>query len=875
MSTNTSEDQCPVLRFAVKGMSCAACSARVEKAVAAVPGVSQVAVNLLKNSMTVEVTGPEVSDRIVEAVDRAGYGAEPVGPGARKKSSGKKAQTPQKENDPAAETRFRLIVSFCFLIPLAYIVDGRMLGLPVPGWLDGPENALVNGLVQFLLTLGPLYVNRIFFIRGFKALWNRAPNMDSLVAVGAGASLVFGIWTLLAMAHALGVADTARVAHLAHNLYLEGVATILTLITLGKHFEARAKGKTSEAIEKLMALAPDEATVIRDGKEVTIARDDVAEGDVVVLKTGSTVPVDGFVLEGTGTLDESTMTGESLPVMRSPGDTLTSATLVVGGRMTMRATRVGEDTTLARIIQMVDEATSSKAPIARIADRVAGIFVPVVLLISLVTLLVWIFLGAEAEFAITCAVSVLVISCPCSLGLATPTAIMVGTGRGASQGILFKNAAALERLQGVKRAVLDKTGTVTEGKPVVTSIAPAAPGLEVPLLMTAASLEALSEHPLGAAILAKAGEKHLPKQPVQNFRQHAGLGISGEIGGRTYFAGNRKMAEGLVAGLPPALAAAAEAAAGEGETPLFIGSTPAALTGEGLPQAPAAEGSLLGVIAVADTVKPDSPAAVAALKQLGIEVTMLTGDNEKTARAIAGRTGIGHVIAGVRPEGKAKEVAELQSGGAHVLMVGDGVNDAPALAAADVGAAIGAGTDVAVASADVVLMRNSLLDVVSAIELSRAVIVNIRQNLFWAFFYNVLGIPIAAGCLAAWGITLNPMFAAAAMSLSSVCVVSNALRLRLFRPKLAEAARAQTLSSSQTSNQKGDSIMEKLIHIEGMHCHHCTANVEKALSALPGVSAVKADLEGKCARVTVAEFVTNEMLASVVEGAGFKVTGIE
>lgn len=886
---------CPALahlRFDVTGMSCSACSARVERAVEALPEARDVAVNLLKNTLT--VTAPaESAEAIIEAVRRAGYDAMPTGgkrgtngPGASKSAarsmSGSDASPAAREAQRVKrEMTVRLVGSLLFLIPLMTLSMGPMVGIPLPAWLSHPEGALANAQLQMFLSLGPAYLNRAFFFRGFKALVDRAPNMDSLVAVGSGASYLYGFWALVAMSVALGAGETDRVAHLAHNLYFEGGAMILTLITIGKALEARAKGKTSEAVEKLVNLAPREAIVVRNGREMTVPREEVLAGETVVVKTGMTIPVDGVVLEGTGSVDESAMTGESLPVTKRAGDTVTGATHLVAGFVTVRATGVGEDTALARIIRLVDEATSSKAPVARLADRISGVFVPVVILIALATALVWLALGATFETAFTHAVSVLVISCPCALGLATPTAVMVGTGQGALRGILFKNATALETLQSVTHVVLDKTGTVTEGKPSVTGTKAAIPGLESALLMTAASLEAGSEHPLGAAILAAARDANLPLQPASDFRQYAGLGISGKIGKKTYFVGNADFAERVAGELPEALRLEAEEAARSGETPLWTGSSSTPLTEDGrAPEGAAA--SLLGLIRVADTVKHDSSAAIEALKGLGLTVVMLTGDNAVTAKAVARKVGIDEVVAGVLPDGKARTVADLRAAGHKVLMVGDGINDAPALAAADAGAAVGRGTDVALECADVVLMRDSLLDVVAAVELSRSTLKNIRENLFWAFIYNAIGIPVAAGLFAAQGLNLNPMMAAAAMSLSSFCVVTNALRLRRFRPKAAETARLAidnseltTSSAAAGTHTKEKIVMEKIVHIEGMHCGHCTANVEKGLGAVPGVESVKADLEKKLARVEAEDFVTDELLIATVNGLGFKATSVE
>ena len=859
------------LHFDVTGMSCAACQARVEKVVSGLDGVEAVAVNLLKNTM--EVTPKDSTEvdhltQIIEAaVSEAGYGASRTDGGAKR--SGDSSQAPSRAEAAAAEAaevRTRLIYSITFLVLLMYVSMGSMMGLPMPEWLGSHESGLMRGILQLVLSLPPLFLNRVFFTRGLKALWHRAPSMDSLIAVGAGAAFIYGVWVLSEAAYWAGAGQVDHALHLAHGLYFEGAAMIVTLITVGKWLEARAKGKTTDAIEKLAALAPKTALVLRDGKEVTVAREDVVMGDLVVLKTGASIPVDGVVVEGAGSVDESAMTGESIPVEKKPGDALTGATLVSSGRFVMKALRVGDDTALAQIIKLVDEATSSKAPIARLADRVSGVFVPVVIGIALLVLIVWLLLGRDFSFALTCAISVLVISCPCALGLATPTAIMVGTGRGARRGILFKSAEALELLGKIDCAVLDKTGTVTEGKPKVERVTPAAQGLEAPLLMIAASLESASEHPLGSAVVAAAKNRNLPTQPVTEFLQTSGQGISARIGKKSYFAGNARMVEALGLQLPPALEAAAKQAAESGETPLFVGQSP-----EG-----DAPGNILGLLGLADPIKPDSAAAIAAMKSLGIEVTLLTGDNEATAKAIAKRAGIDRVIAGVLPSGKAQEVMNLQARGKTVLMVGDGVNDAPALASADVGAAIGAGTEVAIASADLVLMRSRLGDVPAAVELSRAVMRNIRENLFWAFIYNMIGIPIAAGVFAGMGLTLSPMIAAAAMSLSSFSVVSNALRLRFFKPKHdvdADANLPSNIHSNLSSKEK--KMAKKVIHIEGMHCGHCTSAVEKALKALPGIDAVEVSLEKKEAQVEADLFVTDDMLRATVEGAGFKVTGID
>lgn len=870
------------MHFDVTGMSCAACSARVEKVTNALAEVDSAVVNLLKNTMEVTVA-PGVDKRaaaeaIVRAVEDAGYGATtPDLPAfgaheaAGKSSSSFGASSASSASELAAqEIHRRLVVSLVFLLPLMYVSMGGMMGLPLPDLLAGRQNGFVCAVLQLLLSIPPLLINRIFFTRGFKALWMRAPNMDSLIAVGAGASFVYGLWVILKMAALAGAGRIEEGLALTHSLYFEGAAMIVTLITVGKFLEARAKGKTAGAIEALMALAPKEAVILVNGKEKVVPSEAVKAGDKVVLRTGATIPVDGVVIEGSGTVDESAMTGESVPVPKAAGDTLTGATLVASGHFVMKATKVGDETALAAIIRLVDEATSSKAPVARLADKVSGIFVPVVIAIAVVTLVVWLALGADFEFALTNAIAVLVISCPCALGLATPTAIMVGTGAGAKRGILFKSAAALEALGTVNTAYLDKTGTVTTGKPVVTGIEPATDALEMPLLFAAGALENPSEHPLARAVVDEIKKRKLPVIPVTDFEQLEGRGITAKMGDKTYFAGNARLADELYAPIPDNLAIKAQRAADAGETPIVVGIAGTGNT-EGTAGAP---GEVLGLIRIADAIKPDSKDAVAALKSLGLEVTMLTGDNERTAREIAARAGIERVVAGVRPDGKAAEIEKAKAAGERVVMVGDGVNDAPALAAATVGAAIGAGTDVAIASADVVLMRSSVFDVAAAIELSRATMRNIKENLFWAFIYNAIGIPIAAGVFASQGLTLNPMIAAAAMSLSSFSVVTNALRLRFFKPKFAPAVTATLLGGSNTEQsthkQKEIIMKEKIVMIDGMHCGNCTARVEKALSALPGVASVKADLEKKCATVACEEFVTDEMLVETVNSLGFK-----
>ena len=843
-------------QFNVTGMSCAACSSRVEKAVCALRGVSAAEVNLLTNSLKATfdegVLGVEDIER---AVEDAGYGASEKGFAGRGRTAA--ATAPEADAEAAAEAvRVRLIWSFALLAPLMWLSMGPMAGLPVPVMLTGAQGAPMMAFTQFLLTLPIVLLNRRYFTGGLRALVNRAPNMDSLIAVGSGTALLFGVYVIYRLLAAQAAGDEAALHHFAHSLYFEGAATIVTLISLGKFFEARAKRRTTEAVTALMKLAPPTALVVRDGAEVRIGTDEVASGDIVVVKTGETVPVDGVILEGTALLNESALTGESLPVTRGPGEAVTGATLLAAGAFRMRATRVGDDTVLAGIIRLVEEATASKAPVARLADKVSGIFVPVVMTIALVSGLVWYWIGGDLEFTLNAAVSVLVISCPCALGLATPTAVMVGMGRGAGMGVLFKSAEALEVFSGLKTVVFDKTGTLTEGRPVVTKVAAAVPGLETVVMLVAAALEKPSEHPLAQAVLAEAEARGLTAQDVDEFEQIPGGGLRGLMSGTPVAAGNARLMETLGLEVPEALSALALAEASQGATPLFIASA----------------GSVIGIIAVADRVRPESRAAVSALRGRGLRVVMLTGDNRRTAEAVGARLGIASedIVADVRPAEKASHVKALQADG-PCAMVGDGVNDAPALAQADAGVAVGGGTDAARASADVVLMRDSPEGVVGAVDLSRAVMRNIRQNLFWAFAYNVIGIPIAAGVLyPMFGLLLNPMIAAAAMSMSSVSVVTNALRLRFFKAPVLVSD-----SGTDGASTTGSSMMEKVIHIEGMHCGHCTAAVEKALRALPGVESAVADLEKKEARVKAAAGVSDVMLSAVVTGAGFKVTGID
>lgn len=852
-------------QFDISGMTCSACSRRVHKTVEALDGVVELNVNLLKNSLNVSFDEKRLTTaEIIQAVTGAGYGAAlKGGPKTLPDSADKK--------DPAAaelaEMKKRLIISFLFTTPLFYISMGHMIGLPLPAFFTGQQNAVVFAFTQFLLTLPVMFVNSKYYRVGLKSLFSGSPNMDSLIAIGSGAAAVFGVYAIYKISFALGAGDMETVHHFASNLYFESAAMILTLITLGKFFEARAKGKTSEAIAKLIDLAPKTATVLRnDGLEAVIPLSEVKVGDVILVKAGEAVPVDGVIIEGGGFLDESALTGESLPLEKKQGDQVTGATINKSGYFQMRASRVGDDTTLAQIVKLVDEATSSKAPIARLADKISGIFVPVVILIALAAAAAWLLLGYDLEFALSIGISVLVISCPCALGLATPTAIMVGAGRGAANGILLKSAEAIETAQAVDTVVLDKTGTVTEGRPVVTDLIPAEGRSLEDFLLVAASLEKLSEHPLAAPIVDEAEKRGLPLKKVDNFSQIPGQGLAGNIDGARSLAGNARMvlAEGLDAG---SILAKGEELANDGKTSLYF----------------TANSEVLGLIAMADPIKTTSRQAVAEMRVLGLEVVMLTGDNAKTAAAVQRQAGIERVLAEVLPQDKEREVRALQEQGRKVAMVGDGINDAPAMARADVGIAIGAGTDIAIESADIVLMKNNLLDVVTAIELSKAVMRNIRQNLFWAFFYNTVGIPVAAGVFyGLWGLTLNPMIAAAAMSFSSVSVVSNALRLRFFKPARIETQKYGNIKSPGPGTAQGDTKtrkrkenMKKIISIEGMSCGHCTGSVDKALRALPGVSEVKVDLASKSAIVEVEAAVSNEALKKAVTDLEFTVEGIK
>ena len=856
-------------QYNVTGMSCAACSARVEKAVKKVPGVTSCSVSLLTNSMGVEGTASPAA--ILSAVQEAGYGASP------KNASASKASDASADLDALADRetpklKRRLIASLGFLLVLMYFSMGHMMwGWPLPHWFDG--NHVAMGLVQLLLAGIVMVINQKFFINGFKGLIHGAPNMDTLVALGSMASFVWSTYALFAMTRAQVDGNDELVMHYMMEFYFESAAMILTLITVGKMLEARSKGKTTDALKSLMKLAPKTATLVRDGAEVTVAIADVQKGDVFVVRPGENIPVDGVVLEGTSAVNESALTGESIPVDKAVGDKVSAATTNQSGFLRCEATRVGEDTTLAQIIKMVSDAAATKAPIAKIADTVSGFFVPAVISIAVVTTIVWLLLGHELGYALARGISVLVISCPCALGLATPVAIMVGNGLGAKSGILFKTAASLEAAGRTQIVALDKTGTITEGAPRVTDLLPAEGVTETELLTLAAALESRSEHPLAKAVLADAEAKAITPPEVTDFAALPGNGLAAKLNGMDIYAGNAAFIQTKLT-LPAALAQQAEKLAAEGKTPLFFGGA----------------GRLLGVIAVADTIKEDSPEAIRQLQNMGIRVVMLTGDNHRTADAIGRQAGVDEVIAGVLPDGKEAVIRQLQASG-KVAMVGDGINDAPALTRADTGIAIGAGTDVAIDAADVVLMNSKLSDVPAAIRLSRATLRNIHENLFWAFIYNIIGIPLAAGLFIPFGLTLNPMFGAAAMSLSSFCVVSNALRLNLFDlhstrhdHKTASPAAAPVQSAAENNKKSDaeapevkteDNTMKKTLKVEGMMCGHCEARVKKALEALPEVDEAVVSHEAGTAIVTLNAEVADDVLKNAVEAQDYKVTGIQ
>ena len=819
------------IKFQVTGMTCAACSARVEKVASQVHGVEKAEVNLLAGTMTVDAKNTDVIDPITQAVNNAGYGIS---------VEGKKNQADIPIDTGLNEMKHRIIGSVICLVVLMYFTMGHMIGLPEPHWYHGTQNALVAALVQFLLTLPPIYLNRSYYAKGLKALWHRSPNMDSLIAVGSGAALIYGVAVLLRMAYAMGHGDWETVTHYRGNLYFESAAMIVTLITVGKFLEARAKGKTGDAIRQLMDLKPKTAVVCRNGVEETIPIEQVTVGDIVIVRSGAGIPVDGTVVSGRGAVDQSTLTGESVPVDKEEGDRVCAGTINTEGYLQIRVDKVMEDTTLSKIIRLVEEAGGSKAPIARLADKIAGIFVPVVMTIALIAFAVWMIAGYELEFALSIGISVLVISCPCALGLATPVAIMVGTGRAAGMGILFKNAEALENLHKVDTVVLDKTGTLTAGKPAVTDIIPN--GISVDeLLIIAASLEVLSEHPFAKAVM----ERCIGIQLLQahEFQTLPGRGICAKINDRQYYGGNRRLMEDVRVSVPeyPQLAE-------EGKTLLYFADE---------------HRNYLGAIAAADVLKDDSADAIRQMQKMHLDVVMLTGDNHKTATAIAQKAGITHVISDVLPADKALEIRKLREQGRNVVMVGDGINDAPALVTADLGMAIGAGTDVAIESAQIVLMNSSLAGVTEAIALSKATIRNIRENLFWAFFYNCLGIPIAAGVLyPAFGILLSPMLGAAAMSFSSFFVVTNALRLRFFHAKR---------DKKQVIENKTEevNVMETIIHVEGMMCPHCKARVESVCKAVAGVEDAVVDLQAK--QVAVKGKADVSVLKKAISDAGYEV----
>ena len=845
-----------MIQYIVTGMSCAACSARVEKAVSKVPGVTSCSVSLLTNSMGVEGTATE--QEIIKAVKDAGYGASKKGEGAAKAQPAQAlvGEDMLKDRETPVLKR-RLIASVGFLIVLMYFSMGHMMwGWPVPGFMK--DNHVMMGLLQMLLTITVMVINQKFFISGFKGLIHRAPNMDTLVALGSGASFVYSTYALFAMTDAQMHGDMDAVMSYMHDFYFESAAMILALITVGKMLEARSKGKTTDALKGLMKLAPKTAVVIRGEKEVQVSIEQVQKGDCFVVKPGENIPVDGEVIEGNSAVNESALTGESIPVDKAVGDKVSAATVNQSGYLKCRATRVGEDTTLSQIIQMVSDAAATKAPIAKIADRVSGVFVPMVITIAVLTIIVWLIAGQSIGFALSRGIAVLVISCPCALGLATPVAIMVGNGMGARNGIMFKTAVSLEETGKMQIVALDKTGTITSGEPKVTDIIPAAGVTEDTLLKCAYALENKSEHPLARAILENAKEENAGIEEVTGFQALPGNGLTAILDGHTLYGGNHTFISSKVS-VDGDIQKKAEKLAEAGKTPLFFGN----------------EDRLLGVIAVADVIKEDSPQAIKELQNMGIHVVMLTGDNERTAKAIGQQAGVDEVIAGVLPEGKEQVIRKLKEKG-KVAMVGDGINDAPALTRADMGIAIGAGTDVAIDAADVVLMKSRLSDVPAAIRMSRATLRNIHENLFWAFFYNIIGIPLAAGVwYPLFGWKLNPMFGAAAMSLSSFCVVSNALRLNLF--KMYDASKDKKLKAKKEKkrSKKEDKTMKKIMHIEGMMCGHCEAAVKKALEALPQVDEAVVSHEAGTAELTLNAEIADDVLKKTVEDKDYTVTSVE
>lgn len=841
-------------KFSVTGMTCSACSASVEKAVKKLEGINSVSVNLLTNSMVVHYNEEAIDENnIIEAVTSAGYGASVFS----KNKNEIKVSDKMRVEDEIKEMKKRLIISFAFLIPLMYISMGHMMGLPLPSFLSGLENAISYGMTQFLLALVIVYVNRKYYQVGFKTLFKGSPNMDTLIAIGSSAAMVYGIFAIYRMGYGLGIQDFELVEKYHMDLYFESAAMILALITLGKYLEKKSKGKTSEAITKLMDLAPKTATILRNNKEVIVPIEEVLKDDIVIVKPGESIPVDGVIIEGSSSIDQSAITGESIPVEKNIGDKVIAATINKNGYFKFKAEKVGDDTTLAQIISLVEDASSSKAPIAKLADKISGVFVPIVISISIISTIVWLLVGKSFEFSLSIGIAVLVISCPCALGLATPVAIMVGTGKGAENGILIKSAEALETAHKIQTVVLDKTGTITEGKPKVTDIVVNSNINKNELLKIAASIEKPSEHPLADAIVEKAKKENITLLDVDNFISITGKGIKAEINNKSYYAGNLSLMkennidyskfEKIINDL-----------AKKGKTPLCFSD----------------DSILLGVIAVADTIKPTSKKAIEEFKNMGINIVMLTGDNKNTAEAIRKELNIDKVIAEVLPQDKEKEVRKIQESGKKVAMIGDGINDAPALARADVGIAIGAGTDIAIESADIVLMKSDLLDGVTTIKLSKAVIKNIKENLFWAFFYNAIGIPLAAGVfynILGW--KLNPMFGAFAMSLSSVCVVSNALRLKLFKAYDKNIINEENFENEFEEGE--DEEMKKIVRVDGMNCSHCQAKVESALSALDGVSEAKVNLKKKIAVVTLEKEVNDDTLLKAVNDAGFTGVSVE
>lgn len=835
-------------KFDVMGMTCSACSAHVEKSVKGLSGINDVNVNLLQNTMVVDFDDSKLKeDDIIKAVVDGGYNAVVKG------KTQPNVETKEVTNE-IDSMKFRLIVSFAFLIPLMYISMGHMMGFPLPTFFHGTQNAVTFAFTQLLLTIPIIYVNRKYYIVGFKTLFKGSPNMDSLIAIGSSAAIVYGIFAIYNIGYGLGHNDIDMVNHYSMDLYFESAAMILALITCGKYLEAKSKGRTSDAIKKLIDLAPKQATVVRDNKEVVIAVEDVVVGDIIVVKPGQSIPVDGIIVEGNSSVDESALTGESIPVEKNVNDKVIGATINKSGYFKFKALKVGDDTTLSQIVQLVEEASSSKAPIAKLADKVSGIFVPIVITIAVVAIIVWTLLGYPFSFALSIGIAVLVISCPCALGLATPTAIMVGTGKGAENGILIKSAESLEIAHTINTVVLDKTGTITEGKPKVTDILLFDKLNEKELLTIAASVEKQSEHPLADAIVEKAVQENINLVEIKNFEAISGQGVIGEFDNKKIIAGNLKMMQNYNIDISKYTQVSNELAE-KGKTPLYF----------------AIDNKLVGIIAVADVIKQTSKQAIDEFKNMGIDVVMLTGDNKKTAEAIRQQLGITKVIAEVMPQDKEKEIRNIQSQSKKVAMIGDGINDAPALARADVGIAIGAGTDVAIESADIVLIKSDLLDAVTAVQLSKAVIKNIKENLFWAFFYNSIGIPLAAGVfypILNW--KLNPMFAAAAMSLSSVCVVTNALRLKSFKPKY----KAVEIQNKKIIEKEVDNNMEKTMLIEGMSCGHCSSRVEKALNELDGVNAT-VDLDKKTAFIKLSKDVNDEVLEKAVTDAGYEVVSVK